>query len=333
MFENIVCCLKSMLPIIFIHFGYNDYLESSLAAATLTNPEATRIFLGDADNRSVALRHGWEHCNFASIDNSKLSSFRENYRPIFGLKHQNLRHGKDWLKFVFERWFLVEQFCIDRGINRFFSFDSDTVIAANLEVFVDRLKELDCTSQCNGMCLNGYVTIPTLREYTMHINRLFLDCDFLAEQQKEFDTANPNYAFTEMRAYEHFKGANKLRAPHLESFFGGWWFDDVLAQDDGFETDLLPLSNKQRVKRVEFSNMSFIGQHKQLGILHFATLNFSWLPDCCIEWAVQCLRNPARYDGSRMMRNPKVVLSQACRFMVRKMRALSLGNFSCVFNL
>lgn len=315
-----------MLPIIFIHYGYSAYLESSLASATPTNPEATRIFLGDIDNRSVALRHGWKHWDFSDFDSSKLSFFREIYRPIFGSKHNNVQNGKDWLKFVFERWFLMEQFCADQGIERFLSFDSDTFIAADLSLFVERLSELDCTSQCDGNCLNGYVTTSALRNYTTHINHLFLDCDFLATQKKTIDRENPCWAFTEMGAYAHFKTrSDKLSAPHLENLFEGWWFDDALAEDDGFETDLMPLSGKRAVKRIEFVNSGFIGHHKQLGIRRFATLNFSWLPSCCIDWAIKCLRNPEKYNGSCMTHSPKVIWAQAWRFLPRKMRRVFHG--------
>jgi len=40
--------------------------------------------------------------------------------------------GQDWLQYVFARWFYMEDFLLQSGVERVWHFDSDTMLLSNL---------------------------------------------------------------------------------------------------------------------------------------------------------------------------------------------------------
>lgn len=278
------------LPIIFSHYGNVDYLAKSMLCASLTNSTKRKILIGDSSNRDSALANGWEHIEFDSINSNLRAEFNLNFRYIRGASHPIVKNQGDWLRYVFERWYFVEQFCKQNQISQFWHFDSDVMLLEDLRLFEQSLTEnYDFTTQCNNMCLNGMVKLNILTDYCSHMNQLFKDEAFLASQQHEFDTVNPNYAFTEMRAYDSFQRNLRLKARqcHLESIFDGWWFDDCICQDDEFLMELHPLANRL-IKKVCFRDGSFIGTHNYKE-LRFAAVNLSWVPTSLFDWFIDCV--------------------------------------------
>lgn len=278
------------LPIIFSHYGNVDYLPKSMLCAKLTNPKKRKFLIGDSSNRDYALSNGWEHIEFNSINSDLRSQFNDNFRYVRGALHPIVKNNGDWLRYVFERWFFVEQFCQENKIHQFWHFDSDVMLLEDLRLFEPGLIEnYDFTTQCNNSCLNGLVKLDILTDYCSHMIELFKDTEFLAFQQREFDTLNPHYAFTEMRAYESFSKSPtfKARYCHLESIFSGWWFDDCICQDDDFEMANHPIANKP-IKRISFREGAFIGMYKNEEI-RFASVNLSWVPTILFDWFIKCI--------------------------------------------
>ena len=39
-----------------------------------------------------------------------ISDFNKNYISILGQKHIDYKNGKNWLKYVFLRWFIIDSF-------------------------------------------------------------------------------------------------------------------------------------------------------------------------------------------------------------------------------
>ena len=280
------------LPIILSHYGNVDYLAKSMLCATLTNPTKRKILIGDSSNRDSALSNGWEHIEFDSINSNLRNEFNNNFRYIHGKFHPIIKNQGDWLRYVFERWYFVEQFCQENQISQFWHFDSDVMLLEDLRLFeVSLIEHYDFTTQCNNMCLNGMVKLNILTNYCGHMIELFKDQEFLSSQQHEFDTVNPGYAFTEMRAYENFSNIPSLQARkcHLESIFDGWWFDDCICQDDEFLMELHPLTNRL-IKKVYFRDGSFIGVHNDKE-LRFAAVNLSWVPTSLFDWFIKCVQS------------------------------------------
>jgi hypothetical protein len=200
-------------PIVFIHYGPSRYLWWTLRAAVQSNPGKKIYFLGDDTNKQF-VPNGVDFLPFASLEVSpKLHRFRQVFRPIEGKRHHFKKHGgtAHWLGFVFERWFFLEEFARASGIARFWTFDSDTMVAADLLPSEKALASFEATEQCRGCCLNGLVnSMPVVGEFTSHILRLYSDDKFLAAQSERL-ARHSGLAFNEMDAWQHFRDLRKTR--------------------------------------------------------------------------------------------------------------------------
>jgi hypothetical protein len=283
--------------IIYTHFGASDYLSRTLECASITNPSARRILIGDDQNRGIGYAAGWEFIAADEIRSCMRREFSEVFRWVQGKNHNPMTNGRDWLRYVFERWFIVQEYCVRSNISYFWHFDSDVMILAPLSPFSKILHDdgVTCTRQCNDTCLNGYVQTTVLTAFCQFVIALFRDDAFLADQQREFDEIHPDYAFSEMRAFKKYCEV-RGGGVHLESYFDGWWFDDCICQDDGFDMVRLRHVNAYRVKDIWFIGDGFYG-YKTGKVYRFAALNCSWVPLGVFDWIL--LRVRAAQRGKR----------------------------------
>lgn len=260
-------------PIIFIHYGDSSYLKYTFKSTRIFNPYCRIILLGDEHNQHYT-NLGIEHFLFANYNTSQeFKLFEKVYKFIAGSTH-----GKShWTKFVFQRWFHIFEFIQSQEIEQFWTFDSDNLIFTNLYTLVPRLIQYDCTEQCNGICMNGFVNGQKIvKGYLDTINSLFMDKEFLENQAREF-VDNPTYAFTEMRAYDEYRNRNKLNTIKLQQVLDGETFDECICQSQGMEF----LNGK---KKLFFKNGS-IYQKNELNqkLLKVNTINMSWTNIFLIE--------------------------------------------------
>jgi hypothetical protein len=276
-------------PLIFCHYGNAPYLKFTFRCARRTNPDRRLVLLGDDSNRKTALDEGWDHFDYREFRSESQDEFDQVYSPIQGKafreKH-NIRGGKDWLKFVFERWYHVEGFAKTHSYDRFWHFDSDTMVLRNLDEYEAPLQPYDYTTHCNATCLNGYVKTDLLTQYNDHTISLFKDAEFLEQQQREFDEHHPEFAFSEMRAFQEFMSNSEAKGLHLMQFSEDEVFDDVLRQAQGFETAYY---NKDMfVKDIRLKNGRIVGTRDGRDVA-FVTLNMSWLPILAYRWVFRAL--------------------------------------------
>lgn len=219
------------IPIIFIHYGDSDYLRYTLKSARIFNPKTRIILLGDNLNQHY-INLNIEHFFFDKYSNSsEILLFKKVYKFIAGNKH-----GKtEWTQFVFQRWFHIYEFIKSEKIEQFWTFDSDNLIFTDLQKYVSLLSDYDCTEQCNGSCVNGYVSSPKIvKGYIDTINNLFVDSNYLEKQIQEF-VDYPDYAFTEMRAYYEYRKTNNLNSIRLQNISKDETFDECFCQEHGME--------------------------------------------------------------------------------------------------
>ena len=275
------------VTLIFTHFGYSSYLEHTLSCARMTNPNARLVMLGDRDNYDVAVKYGWEHFNYESFTSEFHARFIRAFRHVQGKKHKPIKNGRDWLRYVFERWFFIAGFIENEAINRFWHFDSDTMVLQDLQSYERDLTWVDFTVQCNNTCLNGLVSSIVVSEYCEHICDLLEDSEFIAKQQHEFDTINPGYAFTEMRAFDHYKHSASRPYIHLLTYQDAKVFDDCICQEHGFEMCTLPSGEIIKYLTSRYGKLYGVRDGREV---EFVSLNLSWVPDYVFEWVIDALK-------------------------------------------
>ena len=285
------------VPIIFIHYGGVKYLKYTLRCARKSNPEKRIILLGDQSNK----RYAHKTADFFDMENFSNSPEHEEYQAIFQIIHGERhrftkRHGMEfWLRFVFRRWFLINEFLQRENIGAFWTFDSDTLVLESLASREARFAAYDATTQCCGKCLNGWVGSSELvNRYVQCILDQFKDKNFL-EQQRIRINQNIALSFNEMDAFCEFQKRERVKTIHAQKPIQGEIFDDALALVSGFEVADELLLGRMEVKKLLNKDGGIFAQEKESGkYVRLLTCNMSWMPD--FMWK--------RIQGARALQNP-----------------------------
>lgn len=269
-------------PLIFCHYGSSDYLEYTFRTARLFNPETRIILLGDDFNKKVALNSGVEHHKFVDFSNSEeIKIFNQIYKHIAGKDHKR----EFWTQFVILRWFYVHQFIKNEGIHSFWHFDSDNLILTDLKKQEHKFLNFDCTEQCSGICMNGFISSQQIVDlYVKEINRLYSDKNYLAEQANDF-VIHTDWALTEMNLYNTFKNEKKINSVRLNKIINNETFDDCICQPQGYETYDKPINGKVLKKLFTDKTGTFFCYNSRLGShIKMNSINMSWVPDYLFEY-------------------------------------------------
>lgn len=269
-------------PILFIHYGPAHYLWWTLAVARRSNPNKRIVLLGDATNQR-SVRGVAEFVDFESLSGTeKEQEFQRVFQVIQGERHRfNKANGVEfWLKFVFRRWFLIEAFLEREGLDSFWTFDSDTLVLADLSAREERFSSVAATAQCKNQCLNGWIGSRELvSRYTRSILDQFSDKAFL-EAQRERLKVHAGLSFNEMDAFAEFRRRESVKTWHGEKPIDGEIFDDALAFSEGFEVAPEKVLGKTAIKRLWSDGRDIYARHLESGkFVRLMTCNMSWMPD------------------------------------------------------
>lgn len=288
------------VPIIFCHYGNSEYLRYTFRCAKLSNPHKEIVLLGDRANKRTAEQCGVRHLFFEDFNNGdEIKLFDSVYRLVQGRLHDHIRGGQDWVKFVFKRWFFVFNFIIRNNFRSFWHFDSDNMILEDLAAHEWKFRGYDCTDQCDGICMNGYISGPeVVKGYLNKINDLFQREGFLYDQQREFDEIHPEYAFTEMRAYALYKDEDNVRSVRLNTIVDGTSFDDCICAAHGMEMEMARFG--KAIKKVFLTSDGgfYCVQQGSHDRIKMNSLNLSFVPmhffDIVMRHALRKMRGGSR---------------------------------------
>lgn len=273
------------VPLLFCHYGNKRYLRYVLACARLSNPDKPIVLLGDDTNRRTARRAGVRHEPFEAFAGGELlETFHRVYRRVREPADGPMRGGRDWQKFVFQRWFHVQQFVRAEGIGPFWHFDSDNMLLVALREHEARFEGVDGTEQCSGRCLNGYVRGPEVLEaYLRKTNAIFEDEATSQSIAERIAREEPESGYTEMHAFEQWRSDEHPTTVRLNAEHDGATFDDCVCHAEQFVTEVLP--GGRRVKAVHLHpDGRFFGVTADEGrVLWFHSLNLSWVPHATFD--------------------------------------------------
>lgn len=243
----------------------------------------TIYFLGDDSNR----RFVPEGVLYFAMDQFRRGQLWENFRKVFiplaGRTHHFTKEGgvEVWLKFVFERWFIIREFLHTQNIVSFWIFDSDTLIAADLAAREDRFSNFDTTEQCRGCCLNGWISSRSIVDgYCEKMVELYKRPDYLAAHRVRLETQT-GLAFNEMDAWQTYREEAGVKTFAIGTPYQGEVFDDALAFTAGWQVSATRPRRQTPVKRIVSDRRGgFFGfSENHAEPVRFVTLNLSWMPD------------------------------------------------------
>lgn len=312
-------------PVILCHYGNSPYLKYTVRALRASNPNSRIVLLGDKSNRW--LKQYIEHHYFSAFDQGDLiDEFNRVYRLVAGKESPMHKEGdekRDWIDFVFRRWFMVESFCKNQNIDSFWHFDSDNMILSDLASHEVKFKDVDCTEQCSGSCMNGFISnLEVVTGYIRKINEIFKRTEYLDILQKEFDTKHPTYAFTEMRAYRIYKSESAIKTRRLSSIIDNSSFDDCICSAGGMQTEVLP--SGAIIKKVLLQGTGFFWETPKGDRIRANSINLSWVPMYFFEGTYRHLIKTLKHQKSADSdSHSHLTLSEAFPFMQIKYRLMN----------
>lgn len=283
--------MKSLIPIIFTHFGITDYLSFALKQAKRSNPHKRCILIGDVTNKGLAQKCGWEHIDFRNLQSTKRKDFNSYFRWVQGRLHNPIRGGQDWLRYVSERFFAIEILALEQNIEYFWHFDTDTMIMDDLSTYEQKILNLGirCTTLCNNSCPSGLIETVLISEFCESMLKIYQDKQYLLAQQQEFDTINPRFALTEMRAFQKFKKENEIHCAFLGNLFiqNNIMFDNCICGHDNVAIRWADRPGRL-IKNLYHDCTDVRVDCIDGSSLRLATINCSWVSIETFQW-IECV--------------------------------------------
>jgi hypothetical protein len=311
----------SVPPLLLIHYGNSAYLPYAIKVARRFNPGREILFLGDHANVYLA-ELGVRHYPLDQFRSSpELRQFDRFYHRIVNQRYPKPR----WAQFVSQRWFMINTFITEHHIDQFWTFDSDNFILADLGQFEASLSQYDCTSQCRGRCLNGFISNKAIvQSYVQKMNDLVSDDAYVASWQAAY-LADPRLFYNEMEAFAVFAQEAGLRNCHLAQIRDdGSMFDDSITYDNGMEMCRGTIKGRP-VKQLYMHDGQIYCRHLASSLppvspngrgcsapfpdsfIRMNSLNLSWMPKYVFrrlyEYLVS-LRSPGAFTPLDLLRAP-----------------------------
>jgi len=320
-------------PIIYIHYGYSKYLPYIFKCAKISNPDTDVILLGDPSNKKVAEDCGLIHFSLKDFDfGEDLKTFDRVYELIATSHFDAYKHGEDWNKFVFRKWFILYNFLTKQGIERFWHFDSDNPILSDLSKLEHKFLHLDCTVQCHGHCFKGFFTNSKIIDlYVKKINEVFLRKSYIEQFKASIANQSGPASFNEMTVYEIFAREKKFNSRRLDDIIDDSTFGDIISRSNGMKMEKLPLGEDVQITHLNFDGRFFCIEEASGKLIHMHILNLSWMPiyiyDAVFKHLKKNHKKPKQPFSARTktLAQISVPLKQKLKFLRKRIKSVLKG--------
>ncbi|MBU6141207.1 MAG: hypothetical protein KGP29_06615 [Proteobacteria bacterium] len=320
-------------PIIYIHYGFSKYLPYIFECAKISNPNTDIILLGDPSNKEVAEKYGLKHFLLSDFDYGEdLKTFDSVYELIVSPVFDSYKHGEDWNKFVFRKWFILYNFVTKQGIKHFWHFDTDNPILSELAPLEHRYLHLDCTVQCHGWCFKGFFTNPEIiKKYGQKVNEVFQRTDYIRATKEGMSKMNVPCSLNEMTIYPIFAAEEKFNAENLDKVIDGGTFGDILSVPNMMKMGKLPLGEDAHITYLNPDGRFFCIEEATGRAIHMHLLNLSWLPIYVYDAVLKHLKKnhgkPTQpfSPNAKTLAQVSVPLKQKLKFLRKKVKNLLKG--------
>jgi len=286
-------------PLIFLHFGDTPYLKYVFKSAIKNGNRV--ILIGDDSNAKYA-KLGVEHYLFDSFlgtDQSKQLDLV--YKRIGGHDFTEINRAKgnrDWTKFNFQKWIVLEEFCYENRIDSFWTFDSDTIILSNLNSLNTYFDKFDYTVMNDNSQLQGRVNnVKVLAEFNKLVIELFKNHRYLDDLIANDFKKNPTWGFTMMRVFAVLNDLSKFKTVRLRDvIMNSATFDECICFPFQMETKMSNIGRQLKCLYADGKGMIYEKSLSHNGdYLRLITLNLSWVPDYYFDRVYQKISKDSGY--------------------------------------
>jgi len=120
-----------MIPILFIHKGYDFYMEYTLRQCKYSNPDSTLILLGNQD------------INLPFVNYHKLDEYASSAVSFEKVYEHFSTNSLSYELFCFQRWFYIYDFMLANQLDEVFVCDSDLMLYKSVADYKEWLEKND----------------------------------------------------------------------------------------------------------------------------------------------------------------------------------------------
>lgn len=255
------------IPIIFIHTGDPYYLDFSVNQAHLSNPENEVYLVTDVLTRK------YDFVNYISIDSllDKANGFEKYYQ------HMSTNSYKAEL-FCFQRWFILQEFCLQYNFQNFLYLDSDIMLYCKVDEVFKKFNQYSftITNQQGPQCCY-FSSLANLSGFCNFIIKLYT----VPEYKQRFELKHQHHlkndlpgGVCDMTAFIEYQKDHPGSAIDLSIIDHDTVFDDNFNVSDGFAME--SMGKKIRLengipygtliadgRKIRFHNLHFQGPAKK----------------------------------------------------------------------
>lgn len=157
--------LDDMIPVVFIHKGYQDYLGCTLQQAAKNDNLV--YLLGDTIPPIES-----DNVNFKNISDyfGECDEFRKHYQ------HLNTT-PVDYEIFCYQRWFILKNFMGMNNIDKVFYCDSDVMLFTNTTTEWEKFNQYDMTLLHRTAAIASFITLEGLKSLCNLIMTTYMNKD------------------------------------------------------------------------------------------------------------------------------------------------------------
>lgn len=215
------------IPLIYIHNSYSPYLRPVLAQSRAFNKDVDIFFLGDEDNQKVPYARHYLAKQY--------SSTAEEFKKVYVHMSTN---PYEFELYCFQRWFIINEFAAEMGLEHFLCLDSDVLLFCNVKEIFNKYLNFDF-SICGGY--SPHVTLfnkRSLDNFCAYLTELYTNPEYLqrlAQRYQHYRENNISGGNCDMTAFYYYQTDISDNIKELTTISDNSCFDQNILDSDGFE--------------------------------------------------------------------------------------------------
>lgn len=215
-------------PVIFIHYGDQEWLKYALLQAKEFNSEV--ILIGDESNNK-----------YPFVKHYKITDYNESANKFKKVYKQLSRRDFKYELFCFERWFILEDFMRKHNLQYGFYQDSDNMLYIDVNEY-NKLYNGNASFACFPWTgVDVFInSLDTLQRFCLFITKHYTDSSLFKElvtENKEILThKNPGGGISDMELFTRFTKQHPSLIKNIQQTIDDSFFCMNLKISQEFET-------------------------------------------------------------------------------------------------
>lgn len=215
------------IPLILVHKGNSSYLKSVVAHNYAFNKDADIYLLGDDENCKIPFVKHYMMEQYSAT----AAAFAKIYEHMSSNPYQ-FELG------CFQRWFIINEFVRQQGIEHFLYLDSDVLLFCNVKEVFNHFLQYDFTISQGHSPHIALFNSESLNRFSNYITELYKRPDYIERfrlRYQEFTDDHRLGGICDMFAFSLYQQDVSHDVKEISETSGEFYFDSNFNESDGFE--------------------------------------------------------------------------------------------------